>query len=300
MPNRPYRPSGKSDPGALPVLVGATLGVAVVTGAIEGFVSQWFNLLLVFPGLLGAAVGGVGSVVITKRRIRNPLPAMLIAVAMGLLAQGMVHYIEYQHARSAVAESLQGDPKVAPYIAQLGIDAAVDTALGGKDHDSPAIGYIRLAAAQGITITGNGGSSGPTLTGVAAYGFWLTEFLIVAGLAGWIAHQQAATAFCEPCAAWYTTETMLAGGAGDKPTLTRVIKQIETGPLSDVKGALGKSDGDSGTVLVVRGCARCQSHEPLLELRWLRNLRKRPETKTVFSTLLTAEEADELRKGFQA
>jgi hypothetical protein len=60
MARRRYVPSGKSDSGALPRIVIATLVAGVIGGLVLGFVSQWLSLLLIFPAVLGVAIGGVG------------------------------------------------------------------------------------------------------------------------------------------------------------------------------------------------------------------------------------------------
>src|SRR5439155_17513125 len=78
---RKYEPSGKVDAVSLSLLVAAALSAALIGGAIEGFASRWFNLLVVFPAGLGLLVGGVGSAVVQRRRIRSPH----IGLAVGLL-----------------------------------------------------------------------------------------------------------------------------------------------------------------------------------------------------------------------
>lgn len=297
MDRRPYVPSGKSDSGALLVVLGATLGAAVLAGLLEGFVSQWFSLLLIFPLALGLAVGGVGHAFVTSRRVRNPLAVALIGVAMGLTAQALVHVVDYERARSTVAAAIERDPAAAPFVQEHGIDASVDAAFAGEDGKEPFLGYLAIAAAHGITIThaGGGSSSGPTLTGLGAYALWLVELAVAAGVGAWMMASQAREPFCEPCNAWYATEEIVAAGAGEPKRAKATAQRLESGRLVDAVSELGESDGKSLSMLVLRGCSKCKGHEPLLELRRVTGIGKKQETKKVFATLLSQSEAEELR-----
>jgi hypothetical protein len=296
MPRRNYGPSGLSDPGALPIVTGAALGVAIVGGALEAFVSQWFSLLIIFPLGLGLLVGGVGMALVSSKRIRRPLAVGAIGLVAAIAAQGTVHFVSYQQARSRLATALEQDPALAPFIREHGSDAAVDAALTGAGG-SPFLGYMRIAAEQGITITRTGSSGkGPTLTGLAAKGLWVAEILIVAACACWMMVGQAREPFCEPCNGWYTTEEALASGAGDKAALKATLSRLENGQIGEAIRSLGTSNGKTAATLVLRGCAQCHEHEPLLEVRLTAGLDKKPETKKVFATLLSPSDARELRK----
>jgi hypothetical protein len=294
---RAYVPSGKSDSGALPIVLGATLAAAIGGGLVEGFLAQWFNLLVIFPMVLGLLVGGVGMTLVQSRNVRNPLVVAVIGFTMGLAAQAVVHGMAYQRARSTIAAALELDPNVADFVRQNGIDRAVDTALSGEDGAAPLVGYLRLAAKSGVTITraGSSGSSSPTLTGVGTYTLWALEFLAVAGIAAWMMGSHAREPFCERCNAWYLTEEVVASGAGDRGAVKALVQRLKDGRLVEAVREQGPSDGKSATILVFRGCATCKDHEPLLEVRRVTGIGAKQETKNVHSALLTQSEAEELR-----
>ena len=294
MSRRPYVPSGTSDSGALPIVFGATLGAAIGAGLVEGFVAQWFSLLLLFPLVLGGVVGGVGNHFVGKGRARNPLVVGVIGLVMGILSQTVVHVVEYERTRSRVAAALETNPKAAEFVHEHGIDGAVDAALAGEAGSLPFVGYLRLAAEQGITIT-NHGSKGPNLTGGFAYALWLCELLLAGGLAAWMMTGRAKEPFCERCDAWYDTEQVVASGAGDGASVKATLRRLEGGELVLARDELGQGDGKSGALLVLRGCSRCADHEPVIELRHVTKLNKKPETKKVYASLVTQAEAQELR-----
>lgn len=297
MARRPYVPSGSSDSGALPVVLGATLAAALGAGLVEGLVSRWFSLLLLFPLLLGGIVGGVGSRFVETRRVRHPLVVGVIGLVMGIFSQGIVHLVEYGHARGAIAEAVEKDASAADFIKEHGIDGTVDAALTGEAGGSPFLGYLRLVAKHGITIThaGHSSSSGPSLTGGFAYALWLCEILLAGGLAAWVMAGRAREPFCERCDAWYDTEQVVASGAGDRGRIKATVQRLDGGELVQAAAGLGSSDGKSGGLLVLRGCSRCADHEPVLELRRVTDLHKKPETKKVYSSLVTQAEAQEMR-----
>lgn len=296
MAHRVYVPSGKSDSGALLVLFGAMFATAILGGVVEGFIANWFSLLVLFPLLLGLIIGSVGVVLVTSRRVRNPLMAGLIGLTAGLVGQACVHFMAYEHARTTVAEVIAKNPDAAEFVREKGMSAAVDMAFAGDTGSAPIVGYIKLAAETGITIThGGSSSSGPTLTGTWAYLLWILEFLLAAGLAAWMPASQARDPFCEPCETWYRKEEVVATGAGDGDRVKATVESLKNGQFARATSELGKSDGVTVSTLVLRGCQKCSDHEPVLELRRTSGAGRKRETKKMFSVLLTQREAAELR-----
>jgi hypothetical protein len=300
MARRPYVPSGKSSPGALPILFGATLGAGVIAGIVEGFVSQWFNLLLIFPLALGLAAGGVGVAMINSRRVRNPFIAGVIGVIAGLAAQSVVHVMEYEHARSSIEDELEKEPAAREAMQAIGASAAVDLVLSGEERVMPFIGYLRMAAKHGITITRYGrSSSDPTLTGGWVYALWIVELLGAAAVAAIMMVSQAREPFCERCDAWYATEQAIAAGAGDNARIKETVRRLESGDLAAAVAGIGASDGNTAGVLFVRSCAQCTEHDPVLELRRVTGLRGKKEVKKVYSSLIAQGDLEPLRKPAQ-
>jgi hypothetical protein len=288
----------------VPVLLAASAGAGLAAGLLEGFISQWFSLLLIFPAALGMAVGAGAHWAIGARKIRKPIIAMLCALAAGLLAQGTVHAMAYREARERVANHLQGDPQAADFIREHGLATAIDTVFGGEQGLPPFIGYLGIAAENGITITSSHGSSSsnPTLTGVAVYLLWLAEFLVVCGIAAWMAWGRAKTPFCESCDEWYDNGAPVAVGAGDRKAIKETRGRLEAGQLAEAVRELGATDGKTATVLLIKSCPKnCPTHEPVLELKSMAglNTNKRQEA-IVYSSLITQSEAQAMRSAAPA
>ena len=296
MARRPYVPSGKSDPGALPPILFAAVIAGLLTGALEGFVSQWFNLLLIFPAALGAVIGGVAGQSVTKRHVRMPLAVAAIGLAAGILGGAAVHGVAYFQARSKLGALIERDPRAADYIRENGLRKAVDVAFGGEEGTLPILGFFKQAAEAGITIKGHGSSgSEPTLTGIGVYILWIAELFVICGIAIAMLVDAARKPFCEGCNAWYDRRVLLGTGAGDKATLKQVSLHLENGQYADALRGLGTSDAKTASSLMLNGCSKCNAHEPVLEFTGVSGLKgKKPQRRSVFVTLITATEASQL------
>jgi len=298
MARRPYVASGRFPDGAMPKLAALSVGAGLGTGLVEGFASQWLSLLLVYPALVGFAAGGVAAAVCLRQRIRNPALAIAIAAVGALLGEGAVHAMQYQHARSVLVEAIENSPD-GQALAQSGqIGEAVDSVLAGDAHDLPFVGYLKLAAQNGITITSSHGSSssGPTLTGVGVYTLWALNLALALGIAIAIARAQAVAPYCEGCDDWYTRSEVIGAGDGSSAKVKELVQRLEAGQLAEAVRELGKTDGKTAATVQLKGCARCVTHEPVLLAYAISamNTNKRRE-RVVFSSLVTPQEAQLLR-----
>src|SRR4051794_28767869 len=81
-PNRPYKPDGGCPVGGFFAVLGLTSLAALGVGIAAGLLHLVFYLVLIFPMVMGFAVGaaGLGAVVLGKVRSR------LFAAGVGLLA----------------------------------------------------------------------------------------------------------------------------------------------------------------------------------------------------------------------
>jgi hypothetical protein len=164
-------------------------------------------------------------------------------------------------------------PELAAPIAELGLDGAVDLALGGPEHGPPFLGYLRLATENGVTITraGAGSGGGPRLTGIGVWILWLVNLAIVCGVAASIAVAQAREPYCDACAEWYGASAVVAVGDGDANRVRELRELLKAGRLTEAVRAIGAPTSTSSAVIALRGCARCDGHRPLLELRQVLN-----------------------------
>ncbi|MBI5365969.1 MAG: hypothetical protein HZA54_02935 [Planctomycetes bacterium] len=198
-----YRPDGGiAQPVTLLGGLVAALLVALLLGAAMSFVGQWLYLILLFPAIAGGLIGAVGHAAVDRAQVRHRFLAATLLFFIGLLGYAAYQVGEYQlllhRMRTGLAADGVTDPKEQA--------ETIDEFFREKYAATGFAGYLRLAAAAGVTISRSRSQSrkdsGPTLTGL---GWWLyvgVEALIVAGMAAGIAWGAAARPFCEPCSAW--------------------------------------------------------------------------------------------------
>jgi hypothetical protein len=104
---RPYIASGKSGLNGVLIVAAAAIGSGLVIGVIEGFVSRWFNLLLIFPAVLGAVAGGAAATAVESRKVRRPLVAGLLGFLGATVATAALHGMAYRDARALIAEAVR-------------------------------------------------------------------------------------------------------------------------------------------------------------------------------------------------
>jgi len=185
----------------LGVIVGAALGG--VLWAIEHFTS--FYLVLLFPLVAGAILGGVLAFIVRSSKVRNPLIAGLVGIVAAVVMYGVYHVASYYVTfRGQVREFILEDSNETPSDEEL--DAIINAVLESEVGDTGFVGYLKLTAEEGISITratASSSSSGLELKDELVWGYWVIEFLLAAGFAAWIAAKEARQPFDEEDNAWY-------------------------------------------------------------------------------------------------
>jgi hypothetical protein len=291
MPARPYRPSGKTEPGALAPLVVGALAAAIVAGLIESFVAQWFSLLIIFPLAIGLAAGGFSAWQIARAKIRAPLLAGLVAGIGGLTGQVAFHAGEYLvfkfHATAEIHASQEGD------AGEL-LDAYLEQQTGSRGF----VGYLKFEAEQGTSIRRAGSShdNGVKVSGLGSYILWLVEVLIAAITAAAMAVGRAREPFCERCKKWYGPASAVSSGAGDKAAVAAVVRAVEVHDMPGAIRAQGEATGKATSVLSLAQCPSCEESDPVLTVSVVVKSGKKTNTSRKYHTLLRIEEAKELRQ----
>jgi hypothetical protein len=257
MVKRRYEASGKTEEGALVRLALLALVVGGVAGAVEGLVSAWFDLLILFPLIIGVAAGAAAGKAVTDGKVRAPALAALLAALGGLVGQGAKQEVQYQRflRSDAVAQLREGG---------LGADALLYATTGKTGR----AGYLLLHAQQGTTISRHG-RSGPTLRGT---GFWVlfgVEFLMAAGMASLMGWGAASAPFCERCKKWFGPDTPVAGGAGDKQTVKASIAALEASDWGRFVEGLGAPDAKAASQVLISACPGCTDNDRRLKIRVL-------------------------------
>jgi hypothetical protein len=292
MPARPYSASGQSNPGALLRLVAVCGGAALAAGLVEGFISQWLSLLLLFPILLGGVVGFAAAKVIGSAHIRAPGIAVAVALIAGLFAQLTVVGVQYFKFRSDLRSELGELPSGLP------IDQAVDEAIVQSGGHSGFLGYLELRARAGTEISRSGHKTGINLSGTSFWILFAINFALAAGVAAGQARERVNVPYCEPCQRWYERSVFVTQGSGDKQTVSSLKKSLEQGTFEELPATVGTPQPGAQATLQLLRCDSCQDHEPQLSVTVTTGDRKKQNSKVVYKSMLRADEGQRLLTAF--
>lgn len=290
---RTYRASGKAPaPGVLLVFLGAIIG-GLLVGGLFGLVGHFFSLLILFPLMMGGASGYLLATCITKGKVRNGMIAILASLLTGVVTYGTTHLVDYaffkHELKQAVGQELQGKPVSG---ALLGI--IEDNYLQKRTHSTGIVGYMKLAAEEGVRIGRPGADlekDGTPVQGSAAWYLWGIE-LVLCGLVaiamGWRATNNP---FCERCDEWYDKETRVA--QVEFSLTDPLLNALKFGDFSAAKQLLAtESVADFPRFdLFTQRCPHCEEADQVLTVKKVSlNRKKEVETKDVLTCLLAPAE----------
>jgi hypothetical protein len=273
----------------------ACLGAALAGGVLEGVVSRWLSLLLVFPALLGGIVAFAAVRVIARSHIRAPWVAAGLAGVAGLCAQLALHGVQYAQFRSDLGSQFAESPKAGSDTAPV-LDQVLEQETGQRGF----AGFLLFRAKLGTEIKKAGHSSGMKLDGL---GFWILfalNFLIAGGIAASSAYSRANAPYCEPCQRWYEQTQPVASGSADQASVKGTLQAMDGGVFTDVPAAFGAPQQDGVALLHLLRCAGCADHEPQLTLTVVSGAGKKQKTKQAYQGMLRSDEARSLLGAFAA
>lgn len=297
MPARAYQASGLSAPGAIPRLAVVCLLAAAAGGVVEGLVSRWLSLLLLFPLLLGGIVGFAAGRVIGGSHVRAPWMAALVAGVAGLFAQLAVHAVQYVEFRYELGQELAA---AQPGVDGAGAGAVVDQILQQETGQAGFAGYLQFRAKVGTEIKKAGHSSGIKLEGAAFWVLFAVNFLLAGGIAASSAFGRANAPYCEPCQRWYEQHQHVASGSADKSAVAGTLRALDAGVVTEVPAVFGAAKPDGVAVLQLLRCTGCSDHEPQLSLTVITGPAKKQKTKLAYKSMLRPDEARSLLGAFAA
>ncbi len=178
---REYRPSNRVPLVGLLMMITAAVVGGLGAGVITYFVSRELYLILLFPILLGLLCGWIAALAVQIGRVRAPLVAGLFGVLMALILYGTYRYADYYWGfrgdQKGQIEDIYGQ-KINDDQYQQFEDMALEEEVGATGF----VGYTKLTAREGITITRASRSSGSglTLKGVILYIYWVSEIGLMA------------------------------------------------------------------------------------------------------------------------
>ncbi|MEO8394449.1 MAG: hypothetical protein ABI700_15760, partial [Chloroflexota bacterium] len=213
---RKYRPSNRTPLGSLILLLllGIISGGALggILWAVDNYLS--FYLVVAFPLLAGGIAGGLLVLGVRSGKVRSPFIAALIGLLTGALIFGVFHFAGYyitfrQDMRTSYVEHF----KTTPTDAEL--DNAINTQiLEPEVQDTGFVGYLKLVAKEGFTITRSSytSSSGSNIDikDQWAFVYWGVEILLAGIIAAVLASGEAKQPFDEDTNEWYGAPTTMA------------------------------------------------------------------------------------------
>jgi hypothetical protein len=220
---REYKPSNLLAPQGIVFLIVAAIAGGVAIGLITYFVSTLIYLIVLFPIIMGLLAGSIISGAVILGKVRNPMIAMLFGVLIAVVLYGTYRYAEYEFgfrddAREEFLQVLRDTADSNGIVAtDEELEALLDEVVQGEavgDYllreetgSTGIVGFVKLSAQEGVTITSTRSTSpnetGLTLKDTVAYIYWLVEFAVIAGIAMSMARSRATTPFSEETREWY-------------------------------------------------------------------------------------------------
>ncbi len=207
----PYRSDGQYDLSGAIMLISAMALAGGLVGFAAHYIEQVFWLIVLFPILIGGGLGLVGTYMVKRAHLRNPMIGALAGLLGGLIAMGTMHYFGFEQYRA----EMKANPdiielqKLQPadleqVIAESKEPAKFRAAMAGI---SSFAGYMDFMAINGVEIS-NHGSKAMNLGYYGSYIYWVVEVLIVMGLAVAILRGECSNPYCTACREWKKQSTL--------------------------------------------------------------------------------------------
>jgi hypothetical protein len=279
-PAERYRHDGGCTAGGVALLTATGLVTAAIAGAIGSFISQWFYLVLLFPLLIGFAVGMAAVWAIKVGHVRNSLIAGVVGFLSGLMAMFVMHYCDFARFNSEMRATLEKEPpQVAELLSQLPnlvatrdnqppqIQEFIDNLKRDPEafralmvHDLPS--YFDFSAHVGVSINSyhsiGDKDRGLNLGYVGSYIYWGVEVLMVAMITYFCASFAAAEPYCMTCNTWKVKQPI---GSLQPPVETAVdaLKQGELARLQENR----PMPGACPIRVIADICPKCATNSPI-------------------------------------
>jgi hypothetical protein len=230
-----FQPTRGGSPVGVFVALGLGLVAALVLGAIASVVRQFFWLVLVFPALLGAAVGFCAGAGGWLAKCRRPEMIAGAGVVCGLASAVVLHYVRY-----------------------LSLTANLPP---GQVTFTQFLELMCRAGVMGFGYT-------------ASVIYYIVEVVVIGGAAGAVAIVLLDRPFCEACGTWKSKDVLgkfringpmaaaavstgqpaalAAPAEGDETVTLELFRcpHCSDGPI-DVRATCEKKEGDNTASLVV-------------------------------------------------
>jgi hypothetical protein len=245
----------------LGLLVGC-VGVGVVVGAIEGFLTyELFSLRFLFPMILILSVGGFASYWVGRARLRVPLLAAIIGLLGGVAGELAIHRTGYELFRTEVTRRLRAEDPAADAEAQLQAELRRRTGSDGW------LGFVKFVARVGMTREALGGGTKVQISGISLYSEWGFEVVLVALGATVLGFWRARQPFCDRCGRWYDLRERIITGSPRPRDWRAVVAALAAGEGAGALALRGQPGTDAYALYALLRCGGCEEHEPILTVR---------------------------------
>jgi hypothetical protein len=243
LPELKEKPAGALD-GAPLVIMSGLVGAAIL-GAAYHFVGRVFDLLILFPIVLGLAVGFVIKMAALRGRCRNAILLLAVALASGAAAYGFRQTLDTLQIRSELRKLLKEKSEVAV------VPSFMDT--------------LRLRAEIGIGIGRARSAKKNTVTGAGFWIFMLFEAAIVAGIAAASVRQVSLLAYCERCRGFVPSVPIFRVNGRDAGRLNSFIRHQKWKEAQEISNQASPSDTDRAEASLLR-CGGCNGSSIRVDL----------------------------------
>jgi hypothetical protein len=288
---KPYKPSNIAPASGVQLTLLISILSAVLSGGILSFIAKFFYLIVLFPAVLGGAIGFATSVGGNQGKVRNPLIAGGIAAIAALVGYGSLHFGQYLTFKQSFTEEIAQQSGGTP---AANIDELIDEVLTKETGNKGFVGYVQFTAKQGMEITRSRGGSGIKLDETFTYIYWLIELAIIEGIAIWIAAKAAREPFCEQSQDWYQEPGSLASAALENQD--QLIKALNTDDYA-IAATFLKPEGEIAPPcldLTIQLSPDPNQDRYLIVQKTSVNHKQQKETKVLLEGLISAKQQAEL------
>ncbi len=240
-----YRASNRiSFGGFILLLLLAVIGAAAMGGilfALDYYLH--FYLILIFPMFAGAIAGGLLVRGVYTAKVRSPILAGIVGLLCGVLMYGVYHVASYYvgfrtDMREVYVKNAGREPTDAQFTSEL------DALLKDEVGDTGFLGYLKLTAKEGITITSTSSyastSKGETLKDNLVWAYYGVEILLAGLFAAFIAGRAAGEPFDEDAGEWYGPPMLFA--TADKKARKDLVNALKDGNFQQAGTLLTQAD----------------------------------------------------------
>lgn len=272
----PYVPDGGGGSLAATLqLISILSSVGILLGYVVSLIGQYIYLVVIFPALMGLAVGWFGAKTIARYKVRKDLSCAVAGFAAGCLCFLTMHYANFLRFEDGMKQVPEGIREIARKIDEL---SAAGDKVPPETRDVIAkfrahpdalkscrvngfLSYMDLQAHEGVTLTPtHGGGKGINLGYFGSIIYWIVEGLILACIAAGIMRHEASKPFCVDCSCW-KQETILLETIVLAKQILGPLKQGDLAAVEDLLRNPGSNNAKPGTFsrISICTCPECDT-----------------------------------------